>query len=204
VTIETIIAIVALAAGTVWTPGPNNAMLASSGARFGFRATLPHAMGVAVGFPVMCFVMALGLGQVFEAQPLIGEILRWIGAALLLRIAWKTLNAKPPGTDQGAAKPWTFLQASAFQWINPKAWVMAVSMISQFVTGVDPVREAALVAGIYLLVGLTSANGWAGFGAALQRFLSTRGRMLAFNAAMAGLIVLTVVGLIFADLRPGA
>lgn len=201
-TIETILAIVALAAGTVWTPGPNNAMLASSGARFGFRATLPHAMGVAVGFPVMCFVMALGLGQVFEAQPLIGEVLRWIGAAMLLWIAWKTLNAKPPGTEGGTAKPWTFLQASAFQWVNPKAWIMAVSMISQFVTGDAPLYEAAVVSGVYLLVGLTSANGWAGFGASLQRFLSTRGRMLVFNSVMAGLIVLTVFGLLFADLGP--
>lgn len=200
--IETIIAIFALAAGTVWTPGPNNAMLASSGARFGFRATLPHAMGVALGFPVMVFVMALGLGQVFLAQPLIGEVLRWIGAAMLLWIAWKTLNAKPPGEGQGNAAAWTFWQASAFQWVNPKAWIMAVSMISQFVTGAAPLREAAVVSGIYALVGLTSANGWAGFGATLRRFLSTRARMLAFNAVMAGLIVLTVLGLLFADLRP--
>ncbi|WP_316015842.1 LysE family translocator [Roseobacter sp. HKCCA0434] len=201
--IETVIAIVALAAGTVWTPGPNNALLASSGARFGFRRTLPHAMGVALGFPVMCFVMALGLGQVFVAQPLLGEVLRWIGAALLLWIAWKTLNAKPPGQAEGAARPWTFLQASAFQWVNPKAWVMAVSMITQFVTGQNPLSEAAAVAGVYALIGLTSATGWSAFGAALQRVLSTRARMFAFNACMAGLIVLTVVGLIFADLRPG-
>lgn len=203
-TIETIIGIFALAAGTVWTPGPNNAMLASSGARFGFRATVPHVMGVALGFPVMCFIMALGLGQLFEAQPLIGEVLRWIGAAMLLWIAWKTLHAKPPGTAQGAAKPWSFVQASAFQWVNPKAWMMAVSMISQFVTGTAPLREAAVLSGIYALVGLTSASGWAGFGAALQRFLSTRTRMMVFNVIMAGLIVLTVVALLFADLRPAA
>ena len=199
---ETILAIFALAAGTVWTPGPNNAMLASSGARFGWRATLPHAMGVALGFPVMCFVMALGLGQVFLAQPLIGEVLRWIGATVLLWIAWKTLRAKPPGTGGGPERPWTFLQASAFQWVNPKAWMMAISMISQFVTGRAPLMEAAVVAGVYALVGLTSANGWAAFGAALQRVLRTPARMYAFNAVMAGLIVMTVIALLTADLRP--
>ncbi len=199
---ETLIAIFVLAAATVWTPGPNNALLASSGARFGFRATLPHAMGVALGFPLMCFAMALGLGGVFLATPLLGEALRWIGAALLLWIAWKTFNAKPPGEGATNARPWTFLEATAFQWVNPKAWIMAISMISQFVTGRAPLVEAAVVSGVYAVVGLTSANGWAGFGAALQRFLRTPLRLRLFNGVMAGLIVMTVFGLLFADLRP--
>lgn len=196
---ETWLALFALAAGTVWTPGPNNALLASSGARFGFRATLPHAMGVALGFPLMLFAVALGLGELFRAAPLIGEALRWLGAALLLWLAWKTWTAAPPGT-QSSEQPWTFWQATAFQWVNPKAWIMAISVISQFVSGQALLFEAAACAGAYVVVGLTSANGWAGFGAALRQFLSTPLRLKAFNGVMASLIVLTVIGLMSADL----
>ncbi|RED18151.1 LysE family translocator [Pontivivens insulae] len=199
-TLETVIAIMTLAAATVWTPGPNNALLASSGARFGYRRTLPHAMGVAWGFPLMCFCMALGLGEVFRAEPLIREALRWVGAALLLWIAWKTLNASAPGSDDSHAKPWTFFQAMGFQWINPKAWMMAISMISQFVTGENPLLEAAVVSGVYALVGLTSSSGWALFGVAMQRFLSTPLRLKLFNGLMAGLIVITVAALVTSDL----
>lgn len=199
-TAETLFAIFTLAAATVWTPGPNNALLATSGARFGFRRTLPHALGVALGFPLMCFCMALGLGEVFQAQPMIREALRWIGAAVLLWIAWKTFNAGAPGSDPRHVRPWTFLQATAFQWVNPKAWMMAISMISQFVTGDAPLLEAAAVSGVYALVGLTSANGWALFGAALQRYLSTPIRLRVFNGMMAGLIVLTVIALLTSDL----
>ncbi|MBB5514491.1 threonine/homoserine/homoserine lactone efflux protein [Rubricella aquisinus] len=197
---EALIALFALALGTVWTPGPNNALLASSGARYGFRATIPHALGVAIGFPVMVFATALGLGEVFRAVPLIGEVLRWIGAALLIWLAWKVFNAPAPGTQKGKGRPWRFIEAAAFQWINPKAWIMAISVISVFVTGTAPLLEAALCAGAYLLAGLSSAHGWAGFGAALQRFLSTPIRLRAFNGVMAALILMTVYGLMFADL----
>lgn len=197
---EVLLALFALALGTVWTPGPNNALLASSGARYGFRATIPHALGVAVGFPVMVFATALGLGEVFRAFPLIGEILRWIGAALLIWLAWKVFNAPAPGSQKGKGRPWYFYEAAAFQWINPKAWMMAISVISVFVTGTAPLMEATYCAGAYLLAGLTSAHGWAGFGASLQRFLSTPLRLKLFNSLMAGLILLTVVGLMFADL----
>ncbi|MGB0496893.1 MAG: LysE family translocator [Rubricella sp.] len=197
---EILLALAALAFGTVWTPGPNNALLASSGARFGFRATLPHALGVAIGFPVMIFLMALGVGEIFRAFPMIGETLRWIGAALLLWLAWKVFNAPPPGEGKASHRPWRFHEAVAFQWINPKAWVMAISVLSQFLSGEDTVREAAIASGVFLCAGLTSAHGWAGFGAALQRFLSTPVRLRAFNGLMAGLIVLTVIGLLGADL----
>ena len=197
---ETLLLLFAIAAGTVWTPGPNNAMLASSAVGFGFRRTVPHLFGVALGFPMMVFAVGFGLGEVFRQYPLIGEVLRWIGAALLLWFAWRTFNAPPPGEGGSGRRPFTFVEAAAFQWVNPKAWIMAISVISQFVTGQALVLEAAICAGVYAVCGLTSASGWAGFGAALKRFLSTPSRLQMFNAVMALLIVASIAMLLRSDL----
>lgn len=196
---QTWLAILAIAAAAAGTPGPNNALLASSGARFGFWPTLPHALGVALGFPVMVFLCALGLGEVFRAVPLIGEVLRWVGAALLFWLAWKTFNAPAPGT-QTTEKPWSFLQAAAFQWVNPKAWIMAISVITQFVTGQNLILEALACASAFTVAGIVTAHSWAAFGAALRRFLSTPLRLRLFNAVMAALIVTTVIALMAEDL----
>lgn len=198
--LDSIIAIAVLLVASTWTPGPNNAMLASSGATFGFRRTVPHALGVAFGFPTMLFLIAMGLGEVFSRSTVMQEILRYTGAILLLWVAWRIANATAPGEPGARTKPFTFLQAAAFQWINPKAWVMCVGVVGMMPAGGNPVLQAGIVTLIGVFCGLTSAHGWAYFGASLQRLLSTPTRLKAFNLIMAGLVILGVFWLLTGDL----
>jgi len=187
VTPEILLALATLAVASTWTPGPNNILLANSGATFGWRATWPHAFGVALGFPLMLFILALGLGEAFQHSAALREGLRWAGVALLLWLAWR-IGSAGRARARARARPFTFIEAVAFQWVNPKAWAMAVSTAAAFVTGAAPVRDAAICAGVFILSGLGSAHSWAGFGAALRRLLSTEARLRGFNAAM-GLLV---------------
>ncbi len=195
---NTLVALIALAFAATWTPGPNNIMLANSGATFGFARTLPHALGVALGFPVMMFAIALGLGEVFQTHAAFREALKWLGAALLLYLAYRIATAGRTADGLGRGRPFTFVEAAGFQWINPKAWAMSVSTAATFVTGAAPVREALICAAVFVASGLGSAHSWALFGAAIRRFLSTDLRLRLFNLVM-GLLVASYVILLLAD-----
>jgi len=189
------IALFALA--SLYTPGPNNILLASSGARFGVRRTLPHLLGVAFGFPLMLFPMAIGLGVVFEHSPLFRDSLRLVGAAVMLWIAWKVGTAGRAKTDE-AARPFTFLMAVGFQWINPKAWAMAIAVVGGYMLGRAPLVEAAICAGIFAALGLGSATLWTVAGASIRRFLSTEARVRVFNGTM-GLLIAACAVFLFVD-----
>ncbi|QHQ36969.1 LysE family translocator [Algicella marina] len=193
---ETLLTLAGIFAASVWTPGPNNAMLAASGATFGFRRTVPHLLGVALGFPVMIFCVGLGLGFVFEAFPVLKDLLRIIGIALLLWVAWKIATMASASRADREAQPFTFLQAAAFQWVNPKAWAMAISIVSVFVSPDHVLLHSLIVAVVSAALGLTSASGWTGFGHAMQRVLARPGRLRAFNLVMAGTILLGVAYLV--------
>ncbi len=197
---ETLLALAGILAAATWTPGPNNSMLAASGATFGMRRTLPHAWGVTLGFPVMLMAVALGLGEVFQRSELVREALRYSGAALLIWVAWRIARAGRSSETKAAARPFTFLQAAGFQWINPKAWVMCLAITSQFVTGERFLVEAGTCALVSALTGFTSSHGWAGFGAILQRWLARGRRLQIFNLSMAAIILLGVVYLLSGDL----
>jgi threonine/homoserine/homoserine lactone efflux protein len=190
---EVLLSALAIALASLWTPGPNNAMLASSGATFGVRATVPHALGVSVGFAFMMLVVGLVLGGLFTQSALLREALRWGGAGLLLWVAWKIATAGGVTGADGRARPLRFHEAAAFQWINPKAWVMALGMTAQFVTPVAPVASASALAVLFVLAGLGSSFGWAGAGALMGRLLRTPSRLRAFNRTMGGLIALSVL-----------
>ncbi|MCV2863215.1 LysE family translocator [Albidovulum sediminicola] len=194
---ETFLALLALAAGTLFTPGPNNAMLAASGATFGFRRTVPHLLGVAIGFPAMVLIVGLALGGLFQTSTIIQETLRWGGAALLLWIAWKIALSGRVSVGRGSGRPMGFPAAAAFQWINPKAWVMAIAATSQFVTGPAPAFAAAVVALTFLCGGLMSSATWTLAGQAIARFMTSPARRRIFNLSMAGLIVLSVAQLLW-------
>lgn len=191
---ETIAALAGFALASTWTPGPNNMMLAASGATFGFRRTLPHALGVALGFPMMLFAVALGLGEVFKRAPMAGTILGWLGGAVMLWLAWRIATAGAAGS-RVRPRPLSFVEASAFQWINPKAWVMCIGVSATFASGARPFAEAALAAAIFALSGLGSAHGWAAFGAGLRRILGAGWRLRAFNLAMAILLAASALWL---------
>ncbi len=194
--LETIPALLALAVATLFTPGPNNAMLAASGANFGFRRTMPHLLGVATGFPLMLLIVGLALGGLFQTSALLREALRWGGAALLLWIAWKIARSGGIGSKSADARPMTYVEAVGFQWINPKAWSMAVAATSQFILPSAPVTTAAIVTAAFLALGLGSAATWTCAGQAIARWLTTSERLKVFNLIMAGLIVLSIVGIV--------
>ena len=199
-TIEYLLGLFVLALSLSWTPGPNTALLASSGAHFGYVRTLPHVFGVAFGFGLMMFLIGMGLSQVFEQFPIVREVLRYAGAAVLLWLAWKIATSEASSDRPKSEKPWSAQAGAAFQWVNPKAWVMAISLAGQAPATEPSWLSPLFVAIVFTLAGILSANGWALFGAGLQRFLSTPLRFRAFNFTMAGLILLTVFGLMFADL----
>ena len=209
ITWEEAAALLVFAFASTWTPGPNNLLLANSGARFGFRRTIPHALGVALGFPVMIFCIALGLGELFQTQAWFREGLRVAGAAALGWICWRIMFMPFPVDPEGdpeshtlAARPWRFWQAAAFQWINPKAWALSLSMATAYVKGDSLVGEALLCALPFIVSGLTSAPGWTLFGTLIRGFLNTRLRFRVYNIIMGSLMAVSGVFL-FVDLFAG-
>jgi len=151
------------------TPGPNNTMLLASGVNYGFRRTMPHIAGISLGCMVMLLLVGLGLGQAFAAVPLLYNALRYTGALYLLWLAWKIATAGAM-TVQGASdgQPLTFWQAAAFQWVNPKAWIMVVGAASTYAPRDQFERNVIVLALLLGLVNAPSICVWAGFGTALR------------------------------------
>ncbi len=181
------------------TPGPNNAMVAASGATFGFARTVPHLLGVAVGFPAMLLVVALGAGDVMRAVPSLHEILKWVGAAYLLWLAFKIATARPYAVRQrrcARARPLTFLQAALFQWVNPKAWIIALGAIATYTTSSNLTVQAVVLAAIFLVVTVPSLAFWTMTGVGAARLLRTGRGLRAFNLAMSALLVASLVPLL--------
>jgi len=187
--LETFLSLIVFAFVTSVTPGPNNMMLFASGVNFGFRRTLPHMLGIGGGFFSLLIGIGFGLGALLNTVPLLYTALKFLGGAYLVHIAWKigTSRALPDG--KVGAEPMTFLQAAAFQWVNPKAWVMAVTAMSLFT---DPNRypvSVLLVGLAFVLTNMPSVSTWAGFGSAMRQWLSDPARLKWFNITMAVLLV---------------
>ncbi len=177
------------------TPGPNNVMVVSSGATCGLRATVPMVLGVVLGFGIMVGVVGVGLAWPLARYPAAQEVLRWVGAGWLLVIAWQVARTRGPGQG-GAAVGRSgigFRGALAFQWVNPKAWVMALATTTTYAPADGTRGGVLLLAALFVLVGLPCVGGWALLGAGTGRLLSSRGRMRAFNLAMGALLAVSVV-----------
>lgn len=179
------------------TPGPNNLMLMASGANYGLRRTVPHMLGISLGHSFMVTMVGLVLLQVFDAYPWLNTALKVLAVAYMLWLAWKIANAVPPEAKTVEGKPFTFLQAAAFQWVNPKAWFMAITAIS----GYAPQDKGALygslvVALVFAATNLPSITIWAWMGVQLRRFLGTARRLRLFNMTMAVLLVISLYPLI--------
>ncbi|WP_076445122.1 LysE family translocator [Roseivivax lentus] len=200
---ELFTALVAFAFVTVMTPGPNNFLLMASGANFGFRRTLPHMAGVGLGFPAMCFCVGLGVMRLFDLWPPAYGILTVLSVAYMLYLAWKIANAAPPEADrtdtaEAAGRkgtPLSFLQAAAFQWVNPKAWSMALSAITLYAPG-KSLGAVVWVVGAYVACSMVSTTSWTVVGTALRRFLQDPRRLRLFNWTMAGLLVASLIPVI--------
>ena len=178
------------------TPGPNNMMLAASGVNFGYRRTLPHLLGINVGFPLMVMALGWGLGEIFRTYPELHEIVKYLGAAYMLYLAWHIATAAAPDSEgKGSGKPLSLPSAAAFQLVNPKAWTMAIGAITAYTTvGGDVVAEVAVLAAVFCLVGLFSSSAWVLTGMAVGRFLKERPRaLMAFNYTMGALLVASIV-----------
>lgn len=182
-----------------WTPGPNNALVASSGAMFGVKRTLPHVAGIGIGFCMLFLGVSLGLGPLFTYSPFLREALRWVGVVILIWLAWKIATSGRPGTSATQHQPFTFVQSFMFQWVNPKGWVIAISIVSQFVTVGNAISNVAVIAVVSLFWGWSSSFGWAVFGRQMQRFLHTPARLQAFNVTMAVLLLWSVYSIAGSD-----
>ena len=181
-------ALVAFCAVGLFTPGPNNMMLMTSGANFGLRRTWPHLFGVDLGFAAMVLPVGLGVMQIFEIWPITHTILKFVSVAYLLYLAWKIANAGAPRADGGGARPLSFLQACAFQWVNPKAWSMILGALTLYAPGRD-LGAILWVAGVYAAVGFFSALSWTTLGTNIRRILTNQTHLRLFNWTMALLLL---------------
>jgi len=192
---EQLLSMFGFALVTTVTPGPNNMMVMISGANFGLRRTLPHILGIALGFPLMLLAVGLGLGAVFGAVPLLHTILKYVAFAWLIYLAWKLANAKRPNAEGvPGGRPLSFLAAAGFQWVNPKAWMMGLSAATLYLPeGQSPWLRLGLLVGLFVLVTFPSCAVWCLFGTGIARFLGTARRVVVFNWVMAALLVVSMV-----------
>lgn len=163
-------------------------MLMASGANFGIKRTLPHWLGIGIGFTAMIILVGVGLMQVFDAFPVAYTILKVLSVGYLLYLAWKIANAAPPREADTTGTPMTFLQACAFQWVNPKAWAMALTAISVYTPtrGIAGILMTALIFGV---INLPACSTWMFIGQQMRRFLTNQTRLRIFNIVMALLLV---------------
>ncbi len=188
---ELLYGLVAFAFVSSATPGPNNMMLMASGANFGFRRTVPHMFGIGLGFAFMIFLVGMGLIQVFDYWPVSHTILKVVSVAYMLWLAWKIANAAPPEKSDVTGTPMTFLQAAAFQWVNPKAWTMALTAIAIYAPD-RATWSIFVVALVFGLVNFPSVSIWTVLGQELRRLLKSPASLRAFNWTMAALLVLSL------------
>jgi threonine/homoserine/homoserine lactone efflux protein len=192
-TAETLLALSLFAFVASITPGPNNIMLLASGVNFGMRRSLPHMFGVNIGFAVMILLIGLGFGAVFQRFPWLHVALKLVGVAYMVWLASKIARSTGVGETERRARPMTFVQAAAFQWVNPKAWAMAVSAIAAYTLPGHLVASALVIAGVFGVVNLPSIACWALFGLGMRRYLSRPATIRRFNLAMAALLVASLV-----------
>lgn len=177
------------------TPGPNNLMLMASGANYGFWRSLPHMLGISIGFLVMLFLTGLGLGQVFERYPVAYLALQALSVIYMLYLTWKIANAAPIKAQGSSGTPMTFLEAAAFQWVNPKAWAMALTAITVYVAD-GGIAMLLLAAVCFALVNFPSVTLWTVLGQQMARFLTNPARLRAFNWTMAALLIASLYPLL--------
>ena len=199
---DLLLSFVLFAFATAGTPGPNNMMLLASGANFGFRRTILHILGISAGLGVMVVAMGWGLSGVFKTFPILHEILNWVGAAYLLWLAWKIATAKGIHDKDVGGQPMTFLQAAGFQWLNPKAWAMALGAATTYTPEGSGSLTVLILAGTFMLVGAPCSAAWAGFGLGMRRFLDKPAALRTFNITMAVLLVASLYPLL-TELKAG-
>ena len=187
-TYQLLIALLGFAFVTSVTPGPNNMMLMASGANFGFHRSIPHMLGISLGHALMVFLVGMGLAGAVHAVPGLLTGMKIASILYMLWLAWKIANSAAPGEGKSGGRPFSFLQAAAFQWVNPKAWAMALGATSAYAPD-GSVQSYLIVAVVFACVNLPSVSLWAYAGQKVRQFLTVPSRLRAFNWTMAGLLI---------------
>jgi len=179
------------------TPGPNNMMVMASGARYGMRRTLPHVLGVALGFPAMLALIGAGLGGLILASKPVRDGFEIVAVLFMLWIAWRIATAGAPHeVKEKSARPLKFLEAILFQWVNPKAWAIGFVAVALYAHGHGSFWTGlALICGLFVLVTILCLLVWTALGHGAGRLLRTERQFRIFNGGMALLLVLAMVPL---------
>ena len=191
-------ALIAYTLTTFATPGPNNSMLMSSGLNYGVRRSLPHFFGIALGFPAMALAVGFGFAELFERLPFLHTLLKVAGVSYLAYLAYRI--ATTPVSSSGAAtgRPLSFLQSCAFQWVNPKAWVMAVGAIVTFtVGGANYLLQVLTICAVFIVFGAPCNFAWLWLGRSLKQWVQNPQRLRQFNRAMGALLLLSLTPVLF-------
>lgn len=169
-------------------------MVTASGANFGFRPTIPHMLGISFGFPVMLLGVGLGAGKILTAHPEFQTTLKIIGAVYLVFLAWRICRTATPTGEKPHGRPMTFLEAAAFQWLNPKAWMIAVGALGTYAPmGENLIINLVWMGAIFVAACLPSVAFWTFLGIGFSQLLSSRRSLRVFNFAMAGLLLASIV-----------
>jgi threonine/homoserine/homoserine lactone efflux protein len=175
------------------TPGPNNAMLLSSGVNFGLRASLPHMAGVLTGFMLLLLLVGLGLGGLFARYPVLHVVLAWLGAGYLLYLAARIALSDGISSKGAGVRPLRFAQAVAFQAVNPKGWAMSLGAMTAYAPIDHYFINVLVVVAVFAVFNGPCIFAWTAFGVALRRFLDRPKVLRGFNIAMAAVLVLSLV-----------
>jgi threonine/homoserine/homoserine lactone efflux protein len=193
--IEMISALMLFAFVSSITPGPNNLMLMASGANFGMRRSVQHILGVTFGFMLMIFLVGMGLAQIFSTYPVTYEVLKVACVVFLVYLAWRIATAAPTATDSEGGQPLNFIQAALFQWVNPKAWAMAITAISVYAS-THSMAEVLWVAVIFGVINLPCICSWTALGQQIHQYVASPTRLRWFNGVMAVALLLSLAMII--------
>jgi threonine/homoserine/homoserine lactone efflux protein len=194
---QALLGLILFAFVTSVTPGPNNLMLLASGVNFGFRRSLPHMFGIGIGFTLMLAVVGLGLGGAILAVPLLYIVLKVVSIAYLFWLAFMLATSGSLGVADSGGRPMRFHEAALFQWINPKAWAMALTASAVYTRPEAIVASAATVALVFGAINLPTVGIWAAFGTLLRGVLADPARLRVFNLVMAGLLIASILPFAF-------
>lgn len=191
---EFYLAVLLFAVSSTVTPGPNNIMIMTSGLNYGIKNSIPHLLGICFGFPVMVIIVGLGFSVVFEMYPLFHEAIKVFGVLYLLYLAWLIASSSPVSLEGKKSKPLSFTQAALFQWVNPKAWVVATGAVSAYTSvSSDIIGQVVYIALAFLLVAFPSLGVWLIFGVGIKKYLKSPKHQKTFNFSMALLLIGSVL-----------
>lgn len=191
---EFYLSILIFAISSTVTPGPNNIMILTSGLNYGVKKSIPHLLGISFGFPMMIIVIGFGFSIIFERYPVFNEVIKILGVVYLLYLAWLIASSSPVSLEGKRSKPLNFFQAALFQWVNPKAWVVATGAVSAYTSvSSDILAQVIFIALAFLIVAIPSLSVWLIFGVGIKKYLKSARHQKLFNLSMALLLIGSII-----------